>query len=250
MRRNALIVLACIVGVGVNCFLVFPALPQVIGGDNDFMGFYAASHLSGSDLYDHKAIVAIEKEVWNTPRNLPFARFPFYAVMVSPLRYFSYQHAYWVLAICFSAVDCLILCFLAVAQEMGGRGCLLLESALAAVLHYGQDVTFILLVFGISIALFSGGWRFAAGCVFSLCCIKYNLFMALPPLILARRLWSLELALPLAAPHCWQYPLPLAGDTGRGNMRQCYRQLLASMQECRIFMECSPSCRHPFWRSR
>ena len=59
MRRNALIVLACIVGVGVNCFLVFPALPQVIGGDNDFMGFYAASHLSGSDLYDHKAIVAL-----------------------------------------------------------------------------------------------------------------------------------------------------------------------------------------------
>jgi hypothetical protein len=189
MRRNALIVLACIVGVGVNCFLVFPALPQVIGGDNDFMGFYAASHLSGSDLYDHKAIVAIEKEVWNTPRNLPFARFPFYAVMVSPLRYFSYQHAYWVWQFV-SALSIVLFCvFWPSPKKWAAAVACCWSLPLLQCFIMGQDVTFILLVFGISIALFSGGWRFAAGCVFSLCCIKYNLFMALPLLILARRLW-------------------------------------------------------------
>ena len=189
MRRSALIVFACIVGVGVNCFLLFPALPYVIGGDNDFMGFYAASHLSGADLYDHKAIVAIEKEVWNSPRNLPFARFPFYAVMVSPLRYFSYQHAYWVWQFG-SAMSIVLFCvFWPSSKKWATAVACCWSMPLLQCFIMGQDVTFILLVFGISIALFSGGWRFAAGCVFSLCSIKYNLFMALPLLIITRQLW-------------------------------------------------------------
>jgi hypothetical protein len=53
----------------------------------------------------------------------------------------------------------------------------------------GQDVTLIMLALAISLALFFGGWAFTAGCVFSLCFIKYNLFLAIPLLIVGKRLW-------------------------------------------------------------
>ena len=49
----------------------------------------------------------------------------------------------------------------------------------------------ILMVLGIAAGLFLRGRHFAAGCVLSLCLIKYNLFLTLPLLICGKRLWKL-----------------------------------------------------------
>src|ERR1019366_4914421 len=92
-----LVVLCCLLGLAVDCYLHRPGLPYIFAGDNDFMCFYSAAQLAGSgELYHPEAVVRAQSRLWNSPRSLPYPRLPFYAAMLSPLRLFSSPHAYWV----------------------------------------------------------------------------------------------------------------------------------------------------------
>lgn len=190
--RRLLIVLGCLAGIAVNGFLKFPVLSYIVNGNNDFQGFYAEAQLAGSaDLYNPKALARAESKVGDHPRYLPMVRLPFYAAMMSPLRAFPYHRAYWIWqSASLAALVVFVYFWPGPRKWMTAMACCwsapLVECFLA-----GRDVAIVLMVLAVSLALFFRGRHFAAGCVLSLCLIKYNLFLPLPLLIAGKRLWRL-----------------------------------------------------------
>ena len=194
MSKPFVFAVACLLGVGFNCFLILPALPYVIHGDNDFMNLYAGSVLAGShDLYHMDAVRRVQSEIWERPHTLPFARLPFYALMLTPLRLFAYPLCYWVFQIvCLGAVAATVFLWPARDKWVTAVACCWSLPLLNAFVM-GQDVAIAVLALAASMALLFRGKDVAAGCVLSLCLIKFNLFLAFPILILGRRLWKLGL---------------------------------------------------------
>jgi hypothetical protein len=192
MPRRLLIVAGCLLGIAVNCYLKLPALPHILQGDNDFLGFYASAQLVGSaDLYNPEAISRAELKLADSPRFLPVVRLPFYIAMISPLRAFSYYKAYWVWQLAsLAAVGVFVYFWPGPRRWVTAMACCW-SAPLLECFFMGRDVALILMVLAVSMALFFRGRHFAAGCVLSLCLIKYNLFLPLPFLIAGKRLWRL-----------------------------------------------------------
>jgi hypothetical protein len=190
LARQFLVMFACLLGISVNCFLKLPALPYILHGDNDFMGFYAGAKLAGSgELYSPRAIAREEAPLADIPRFLAFVRLPFYAVLISPLRVFSYQAAYWIWQAVSLAAVLLFVYFWPTPRKWITAIAVCWSAPLLDCFIMGRDVAIIVAVLAISLALLLGGKHFAAGCVFSLCLIKYNLFLSIPLLIAGKRLW-------------------------------------------------------------
>jgi hypothetical protein len=188
--KRLLVVLGCLLGIAVNCYLKLPALPRIVHGDNDFMGFYAGAQLVASgDLYNPEALTRAESRLWDTPRFLPFVRLPVYAAAISPLRFFSYHHAYWIWqSVSLAAVLLFVWFWPAPRKWITAMTCCWSVPLLDCFIM-GRDLAVVMLALAVSLALLFGGRRFAAGCVFSLCLIKYNLFLSIPLLIFGKRLW-------------------------------------------------------------
>ncbi len=180
----------CIMGVAFNCLLMLPTLHYLIGGDNDFMNLYAGGVLAASPgLYDVDAVRRVQSAFWEHPRYLLFTRLPFYALLLAPLRFLDYRHAYWFWQIlCLAAVAATVWIFPARNRWFTAAACCWSLPLLNAFLM-GQDVALVVLLTAVACALLFRGKDFAAGCVISLCLIKFNLFLAIPILILARRMW-------------------------------------------------------------
>ena len=189
--RRGLIALGCAFGIAVNCYLVFPTLRYAVHGDNDFMGFYAGAQLAGSgNLYNAAALKLAESRVYESPHFVAWVRLPVYAAAISPLRYFPFQRAYWIWQSVSAAAVLLFICFWPAPHRwMTAMACCWSMPLLNCFL-VGQDVAVVVAALALSMALLFRGWRFAAGCVFSLCLIKYNLFLSIPLLILGKRLWK------------------------------------------------------------
>ena len=185
-----LIMLGCLLGVAVDCFVQLPGLPYIVHGDNDFMCFYSAAQLAGSgQLYNPEAIRRAESRLWDSPRYLPYTRLPFYAGLLAPLRFFSYRHAYWVFQLGALAAVLLFVYFWPAPRRWVAAMACCWSMPLLNCFIMGRDLAVLLPVLAISLALLFRGWRFAAGCVFSLCLIKYNLFLSIPLLIFGKLLW-------------------------------------------------------------
>ena len=191
-RRWRLVMSAvCVLGLAFNTLAMLPALPHILRGDNDFMNFYAGATLAGSPKLYHLADVArVEERFWDEARALPFARPPFYGILISPLRWFSYQTArrIW-LALSLMAVAAFIAVFPARSRWLTAAGCCW-SLPLVVCFIMGQDLAFVILVIALCLALLDRGKPFTAGCLISLCTIKFNLFFTLPVLILGRREWK------------------------------------------------------------
>jgi hypothetical protein len=189
--KRILLTLLCILGLSVNGVLMFPVLPYIVHGDNDFMGFYAGAVLAGSsDLYKLDAATRVEARYWEHPRAIAFVRLPFYAALISPLRYFSYQRAYWIWqSISLAAVAMFVCVWPARNKWLTAVACCWSLSLLNCFIM-GQDVTMVMLALAVSLAALFRGRHFAAGCLFSICAIKYNLFLAIPLLIIKKRAWK------------------------------------------------------------
>jgi len=190
-RRRMAFTLIALAGLAVNGFLLFPVLPYIVHGDNDFMGFYTGAVLAGSgDLYNQNAVARVEAQHWEHPRTLAWVRLPFYATLISPLRFFSYQKAAWI----WQSVSLFALILFIFIWPVQNRALAIAACCWSLPLLncfiMAQDVTFVLLALALSIAAFVRGKHFAAGCLFSLCFIKYNLFLTIPLLILRKRLWK------------------------------------------------------------
>jgi hypothetical protein len=185
-----LVVLGCLLGLAVDCFVQFPVLPYIVHADNDFMCFYSAAHLAGTgQLYNPEAIRRAESQVWEAPRYLPYTRLPFYAGLLAPLRFFGYRQAYWVFQLGALAAVLLFIYFWPAPRRWVAAMACCWSMPLLNCFIMGRDLAVLLPVLAVSLALLFRGWRFAAGCVFSLCLIKYNLFLSIPLLIVGKRLW-------------------------------------------------------------
>jgi hypothetical protein len=190
VARRILITLGCLLGLAVNCYLKLPVLPRIIHGDNDFMGFYTGAKLAGSDqLYNPNAVRRAQAPLWDHPRFLPLVRLPFYPMFISPLRLFSYQTAYWIWQVASLAAVLLLVYFWPAPQRWLALMACCWSAPLLTCFVMGQDITMVMMVLTISLALLFSGRHFWAGCVFSLCLIKFNLFLPVPLLIMGKRLW-------------------------------------------------------------
>jgi hypothetical protein len=190
-RRKLLITLACLLGVALNVCVWRPFFPYFFArANNDFACTYNGAVLAGSSgLYSVEATLRTERPLGDSPQFMMYQRLPYYAALVSPLRFLSYRQAYWVWqGISLAAV----LAFLAFWPGQPGwvtaMACCW-SVPLMNCFVMGQDVTLPLAALAVSLALFFGGRHFAAGCVLALCSIKFHLFLTLPLLILTRRLW-------------------------------------------------------------
>src|SRR5437588_3628606 len=95
--KQLLMPLACLLGIAVNSFLYLPVLPYILHGNNDFICFYAAAELAGTKgLYNVDSIGRAEAELGDRRHFVVFTRLPYYAAWISPLRFFSFDAAYWI----------------------------------------------------------------------------------------------------------------------------------------------------------
>jgi hypothetical protein len=188
--KRLLAPLGCLLGIAVTSFLYLPVLPYIVHGNNDFICFYAAAELAGTKgLYDVESLRRAESELGDRRHFVVFTRLPYYAAWISPLRFFSFETAYriWQTA-SLAGVLLFVYFWPAPARWTTAMACCwslpLLEGFIS-----GQDVPILMAALGVSLSLWSRGRHFAAGCVLSLCSIKYNLFLTFPLLIAGRRLW-------------------------------------------------------------
>jgi hypothetical protein len=116
---------------------------------------------------------------------------PFYIAAISPLRAFRYRTAYWIWqSVSLAAVLAFVYFWPGTPRWVTALACCW-SAPLLECFIMGRDVAVILMVLALSWALFVHGRHFAAGCVLSLCLIKYNLFLPLPLLVAGKRLWRL-----------------------------------------------------------
>ena len=190
--NRAMITILCLLGISLNLFLVLPNLRYVVHGDNDFLAFYAGSALAGTpDLYNQEAVRRVQAPNWENPRTIAYMRLPFYAGMIWPLHFFRFQTAYWV----WQAVSLLSLLLFVYWWPEPDRGMTAVACCWSMPLLncfiMGQDLMFVMLILAVALRLLLRDKPFAAGCILSLCCIKYNLFLMLPLLIVRKRMWRL-----------------------------------------------------------
>ena len=191
-RRRILITLACLLGLALNSYLWSPFVPYFFArANNDFTCTYAGAVLAGSSgLYDVQATIRTERPLGDSPQFMMYQRFPYYAALVSPLRFLTYIHAYWV----WQGVSLLAVLLFVVFWPGQRRWVTAVVCCwslpLANCFIMGQDVTLPLAALAVSLALFFRGRHFVAGCLLALCSIKFHLFVTLPLFILTRRLWK------------------------------------------------------------
>jgi len=187
----AALALVCLAGIGCNALILGPGLINTVRGHNDFMGLYPGGRLAGgSGVYDPVQSAAVQRQaVGYANPHLLFCRPPYYAALMWPLARLPYFPAYLVFqAFMLAAAALFIRMWPAMAwQTRLAATCWSLP--LAAALAIAQDVAALLAVLAVALRLLNQRRDFAAGLVFSLCAIKFHLFLLVPVWILARQLW-------------------------------------------------------------
>lgn len=188
----ALVTAACLAG------LIALALPfaghwdDIRRGFNDFPQFYLSPRLLvAGHLYDQPAMLAEQRQVLGrTCATMPFIRFPYVAVLLTPLSHLPYAIAYalWQ-ALSIAALAVFLWLWAAMRPLALVIVCWYLP--MAANLVNGNDVAFFLLWVAIAAALVQRGKSVGAGLVLALCADKLHLCVFFPVLIVARRMWRL-----------------------------------------------------------
>ena len=189
--KRSLIALACLLGLTVSGTWWVAFVPYFfLRGNNDFVSAYAGASLAGSGkLYDLAAVSRAEAPLGDSRQLMVFPRFPYYAALLSPLRWLSYRTAYWTWQCISLAAVLAFVAFWPAPQKWITLVACCWSLPLAACFIMGQDTTLVMAALAVSLALFFRGRHFAAGLAISLCSIKFQLFLTLPLLILTRRWW-------------------------------------------------------------
>ena len=177
--------------VGAAFLLVALAGFSTVRPWSDFIAQYAGAQLVGSgDLYRFEAVQRIEEAIDGpAPSAKPFVRPPFYAALVWPLGKLPYGRALqlWQTVNLTAFAGFLILW---ARDPWKAAGFCLWFVPVGNNIILGQDMFLVLLCLAAVCVCWSRGWQFAAGLLLSLCCVKAHLFLLLPVLIVARRLWT------------------------------------------------------------
>ena len=185
--RNALMLLP---GIVFLLSLASMNSGRILKGHNDFLQLYCGARLAGTaDLYSVEANQRVQREAIGLEmEGVYFSRPPFYALLLSPLGWLSYPHAYAV----FQMVSLLSLAaflrlYLPQLPELA-LYCSLSVPLLSSLAN-GQDIGLVLLLAGLSMPLMRRHYEFPAGLILALCAIKFHLFLLVPLVLLIHRRW-------------------------------------------------------------
>ena len=155
--------------------------------ETDFLSFYAGARLAGtSQLYSSNAVHEIQAGYEREPAQVrAYIRPAFYAVLLWPLGKLSYHAAAVVWQVRnVLGIGIFIWCW---ARDRAAMIVLFMPLLIALVL--GQDVPILLAVFADVVWLLRKNRLFLAGLLMALCAVKFHLFLLLPLVIVAKRLW-------------------------------------------------------------
>ena len=171
--------------------MLWPHMEVTLNGRNDFAPFYSgAKLLESGNLYDREALMEQERRlIGSFSDEHGYIRLPFHAAFLWPLTLLPYMTAYaiWEAALILSWIG-----FVVLWRPPGGSMNVLLASMsfpVFAAIANGQDTVFLLLILAVTMILYRGDRKFWAGALYSLCAIKFHLFLLTPLLILGRREW-------------------------------------------------------------
>lgn len=170
----------------------------------DFFNFYAAAKLyitsGGSAVYDIAMQRQVELQITGADPSrfivLPYFHPPYYTLLIAPLAFLDYRHAYYVMA-AFNAllVVALIAILVRTSLSVRDRGWLVAAAMIAGffplfvtVLQGQSDLVVLVPLAGAYAAWAKGKYGFA-GALSALALSKPQLLLLIPVLFLARRAW-------------------------------------------------------------
>jgi hypothetical protein len=167
-------------------------LQRMISAQNDFVHWYVGGSLFGTPyLHIQEANQRKQRElIGGVLVDSYFIRPTFYALLLKPLTLFPYKTAY----LLFQTVSALCLAlFLRVYSRSWPDLLVFAAMSVPIISNFvnGQDVTLLLAFCTVSLLLAGRGKDFASGLVFSLCAIKFHLFILTPAAMLAKKRWGI-----------------------------------------------------------
>lgn len=223
-RRDLLRILAIAAALYSMSLFALNQPQQLDEGRNDFIPFYAGSHLLASgNLYDNAQLLKVESQLTGfASETHGYMRPPFLAALMWPLSRLPYRTAWrvWQAA----SLAALIGFALLWAPDRRFFTLMLTAVSIPALLAWlaGQDVFFLLLAMALSVRLHGAGKFVAAGAVFALCAAKVHLFLLTPVWIIALGDWNFlkgllygggALAALSTAAAGWRWPLEMWRET-------------------------------------
>jgi Glycosyltransferase family 87 len=178
--------------VGIALFAAMP-LQRMMRAENDFVHWYVGGTLFGTDdLHSQTANYELQKRlIGGVLDDSYFIRPTFYGLLLKPLTWFPYLTAYWIYQF-FSLAVCTAWSLRQWARQWPDVYVFAAMSLpLLSNFVNGQDVTTLLLLCTISLFLARRGHDFAAGLVFSLCAIKFHLFILTPFAMIFQKRWRM-----------------------------------------------------------
>ena len=177
--------------IGGALFALMP-LHRMMLAQNDFVHWYVGGSLFGTpDLHLQEPNQRKQVELIGAILNDSyFIRPTFYGLLLKPLTWFPYLTAYVLFQIL--SLLCVALFLWTYARAWPD---LLIYSAMSVPLISnfvnGQDVSLLLAFCTLSLLLAERRRDFASGLVFSLCAIKFHLFVLMPVAMLAKKRWNI-----------------------------------------------------------
>jgi hypothetical protein len=187
MRR---VVIFCVLGIAFHALVFGPSLKMTAAGNNDFMSVYSGTRLAFTGgMYDLGENLRVQRDSagWENVNHL-FMRPPFVALVLWPLGLLPYvtaSHAWGILTVGMVAMFCWLW---PGDRKMAALACCW-SLPLFHVLANGQDVAILLVVIALAMREVRRGRETVAGLIFSLCAIKFHLFLLLPVLIIGQKRW-------------------------------------------------------------
>ena len=170
----------------------------------DFFNFYAAAKLyitsGGSAVYDIAMQRQVELQITGADPSrfivLPYFHPPYYTLLIAPLAFLDYRHAYYVMA-AFNALLVVVLIGVLVRSSLSvqGRGGLVAAAMIAGffplfvTVLQGQSDLVVLVPLAGAYAAWAKGRIGLAGALSALALSKPQLLLLIPILFLARRAW-------------------------------------------------------------
>ena len=195
-------------GVGVGSFVFWTAYWFSFVRGNlrgpDFFNFYAAAKLyvtnGGAAVYDIALQRQTELQITGQDPSrfivLPYFHPPYYTLLIAPLAYFDYRHAYYAMA-AFNVLlaAALIVILVGTSLRVHGRGWLVASAMIAGffplfvTVLQGQSDLVVLVPLAGAYAAWARGRYGLAGALSALALAKPQLLLLIPVLFIARRAW-------------------------------------------------------------
>ena len=170
----------------------------------DFFNFYAAAKLyvtnGGSAVYDLAMQRQVELQITGQDPSrfilLPYFHPPYYTLLIAPLAYLDYRHAYYVMAaVNVVLVVALIAILVKSSLRVHGRGWLVASAMIGGffplfvTVLQGQSNLVVLVPLAGAYACWARGRYAMAGALSALALAKPQLLLLIPILFIARRAW-------------------------------------------------------------